>query len=87
MRDERNAGKPANPTERRFYSDIPLGGRVHGQMGRLLLSHGAPKNSLDELQIASQFAMKCRDTLMALSCIDFMSSAFHTPPFLQNAVR
>lgn len=66
--------------------DFKLLCRVHGQMGRILLSNGAPENSLSELQSAIDLAYKANDTLMALSCYDFMGSAYEKQNKLDSAV-
>ena len=56
--------------------DFKLLSRVHGQMGRLFLDQGAPRNALDELDDAQQCALACGDTLMYISSYSFKGSAY-----------
>ena len=56
--------------------DFKLLSRVHGQMGRLFLDQGAPRNALDELDDAQHCALACGDTLMYISSYSFKGSAY-----------
>ena len=56
--------------------DFKLLSRVHGQMGRLFLDQGAPRDALEEYRIAQQYAHECSDTLNELYCFTNQGNAY-----------
>ena len=56
--------------------DYKLLSRVHGQMGRVLLSQTDPRDAAEELQKGTAYARIANDTLMALSCLNLQSCVY-----------
>jgi len=67
--------------------DYKLLSRVHGQMGQIFLKQESPKDAIDEFCLSAKYSYVCNDTLMYISNLDFMGSAYEQMNELDSALE